>query len=248
MGLQRIRHDLVTEQQQVDLQCHVSFRRTAKWIGYTYICSFLGSFPIWVMTEYRGEFSVLCSRSLLVIYFIYKQSMGLQRVRHDSATQQQQQHVYMSIPVSQFVLPLPGNLSFFFTSVALFCRQVCLYPFKKWHTLFLDHVSACGSPRLRAPKDGHCLIPSCFPGACYGAQIITHAQQLFAKWKRIQWYVQIEKSRLIFEDTWVLCTGHRSLLPLAKASTLFSAPSHYPSQSLLSLCFPPQGLPWWLRP
>ena len=127
-------------------------------------------------------------------------------------------------------------------------KKFVFSPFKKWHTLFLDHVSACGSPRLRAPKDGHCLIPSCFPGACYGAQIITHAQQLFAKWKRIQWYVQIEKSRLIFEDTWVLCTGHRSLLPLAKASTLFSAPSHYPSQSLLSLCFPPQGLPWWLRP
>ena len=38
----------------VDLQYCVSFRCTAKWIGYTYtyICSFSDSFPILVITEY----------------------------------------------------------------------------------------------------------------------------------------------------------------------------------------------------
>ena len=50
----------------------MSFRCT-KWISYTYtyIQSFLDSFPIWVIKEYRVEFSVLYSRFLLVIYFIY---------------------------------------------------------------------------------------------------------------------------------------------------------------------------------
>ena len=57
----------------VDLQCCISFRCTAKWISYTYtyIHSFLDSFPIQVITEYWEEFPVLYSRSLLVIYFIY---------------------------------------------------------------------------------------------------------------------------------------------------------------------------------
>ena len=72
----------------VDLQCCVSFRCTAKWISYTYtyIHSFLGSFPIYVITEYWVEFPVLYSRSLLVIYFIYSS-------------------VYMSIPISRFIPP-----------------------------------------------------------------------------------------------------------------------------------------------
>ena len=53
----------------IDLQSHVIFRCTAKWISYTctYIHSFLDSFPI---TEYWVEFPVLYSRSLFVIYFI----------------------------------------------------------------------------------------------------------------------------------------------------------------------------------
>ena len=84
----------------VDLQCCISFCYTAKWISYTYtyIHSFLDSFPIQVITEYWVEFPVLYSRSLLVVYFIY--SSG-----------------YMSIPISQFI-PVPpsplGNHKFVF--------------------------------------------------------------------------------------------------------------------------------------
>ena len=37
----------------------------------TYICSFINSFSISVVTEFQAEFPVVCSRSLLVIYFIY---------------------------------------------------------------------------------------------------------------------------------------------------------------------------------
>ena len=57
----------------IDLQCCVSFRCTAKWFSYTYthIHSFSDSFPVWVITEYWVEFPVLCSRSLLIIYFTY---------------------------------------------------------------------------------------------------------------------------------------------------------------------------------
>ena len=57
----------------MDLQCCVSFRFTANWISYmyTYIHSFLDSFPIQAITEYWVEFPVLYSRSLIVIYFIY---------------------------------------------------------------------------------------------------------------------------------------------------------------------------------
>ena len=49
----------------------VSFRCTAKWISYTCIRSFLDSFPIQVIIEYWGDFPVLHSRPLLLIYFIY---------------------------------------------------------------------------------------------------------------------------------------------------------------------------------
>ena len=89
----------------VDLHC-VSLRCTAKWFGYTYtyIHSFLDSFPIQVITEYWVEFPVLYSRSLIVIYFIYGS-------------------VYMSIPISQFIPPplsLLVTISLFSTSVTLF--------------------------------------------------------------------------------------------------------------------------------
>ena len=72
----------------VDLQCYVSFRCTAKWIAYTYtyIRSFLDSFPILVTTEYWVEFPVVYSRFLSVVYFINSS-------------------VYMSIPISQFIPP-----------------------------------------------------------------------------------------------------------------------------------------------
>ena len=77
----------------VDLQCCVSFRCTAKWISYTYtyIHSFLDSFPIEAITEYWVEFPVLYSSSLLVTYFIYSS-------------------MYMSIPIFQFI-PLPNKVS-----------------------------------------------------------------------------------------------------------------------------------------
>lgn len=44
----------------------------ACWFSYTYIStySFSDSFPIYVITEYWGEFPVLSSRSLLPVYFI----------------------------------------------------------------------------------------------------------------------------------------------------------------------------------
>ena len=49
-----------------------SVRKTLKRSGQLHIYySFLDSFLIWVITEYWVEFSVLYSRSLLVIYRIY---------------------------------------------------------------------------------------------------------------------------------------------------------------------------------
>ena len=95
----------------VDLQCCVSFRCTAKWISYTYtyIHSFLDSFPIEAITEYWVEFPVLYSRSILVICFIYSS-------------------VYMSVLVFQFIppplTPPAVTISLFSTSVTLFlfCR------------------------------------------------------------------------------------------------------------------------------
>ena len=51
------------------------------------IHSFPDSFLIWIIAEYRVEFPVLSSRSLLVIYFICC-------------------NVCMSIPISQFIPPL----------------------------------------------------------------------------------------------------------------------------------------------
>ena len=57
----------------VDLQCCVSFRCTAKWISYLYIYVyplFFRLFWPYVIAKYKVEFTVLCNRSLLVIYFI----------------------------------------------------------------------------------------------------------------------------------------------------------------------------------
>ena len=83
----------------VDSYHYVSFRCTAKWSSHTgiYIHSFIDSFPIEVITEYWVEFPVLCSRSLLTIYFIYST-------------------VHMFIPPSLFIPPLApfpfGNYKF----------------------------------------------------------------------------------------------------------------------------------------
>ena len=56
-----------------DLQCCVSFRCITKWLSYTYTCipSFSDSFLIQFITEYWVEFSLLYSRSLLIIYIIH---------------------------------------------------------------------------------------------------------------------------------------------------------------------------------
>ena len=58
----------------IDLQHCVSFKCTAKWISYTYI--YIHSFRFLAhrdpSTEHWEEFPVLYSRSLLVIYFIYR--------------------------------------------------------------------------------------------------------------------------------------------------------------------------------
>ena len=56
----------------VDLQCCVHFCCTAKWISYTYIHSFLDSFPLHVITEYWPELPVLYSRfiELSIIYIV----------------------------------------------------------------------------------------------------------------------------------------------------------------------------------
>ena len=69
----------------VDLQCCVSFRRTATWISYTYtyVHSFLDSFPYRPLQSF--EFTVLSSRSLLINYFIYSS-------------------LYMSIPITHLFL------------------------------------------------------------------------------------------------------------------------------------------------
>ena len=50
------------------LSCYFKF--TTKWIGYTYILSYLDSFPIQANTEYWVEFPVLYNRSLL-IFILY---------------------------------------------------------------------------------------------------------------------------------------------------------------------------------
>jgi len=47
------------------------FQPYSKVIHYTYVCSFSDYCPLWVITEYRVEFPVLYSRSLLMIYFIH---------------------------------------------------------------------------------------------------------------------------------------------------------------------------------
>ena len=93
----------------VNLQCCVIFCYTAQWISYTYTHPFLDSFPMQAIIKYWVEFSVLCSRFLLVIY----------------------NSVYMSIPVSQFIPPssLSSLVILFSISVTLFlfCRWVHLY-------------------------------------------------------------------------------------------------------------------------
>ena len=58
----------------VNFQCWVSFRYTMKWISYayTYMPAFLDSFPKQVTAQHWVGFPVLYSRSLLIIYLIYR--------------------------------------------------------------------------------------------------------------------------------------------------------------------------------
>ena len=55
----------------VDLQCCVNFCCTAKWLSYTYMCSFSYPFLLRLITEYWIQFPVVYSRTLLFIYSIY---------------------------------------------------------------------------------------------------------------------------------------------------------------------------------
>ena len=61
----------------VVLQCCVCSRCIAKWFSYTYtdiylyLYPFLHSFPLYINTRYWIQFSVLYSRSLLVVYSTY---------------------------------------------------------------------------------------------------------------------------------------------------------------------------------
>ena len=71
-----------------DLQCQFLLYSKVSQLFIHVIHSFLDSIPIQVITEYRIELPVLFSRFLLVIYSIYSS-------------------VYMSIPISQFIPPLP---------------------------------------------------------------------------------------------------------------------------------------------
>ena len=93
----------------IALQCCISFYYTENWISYmyTYILSSLDSLPVHVTTEHWVESPVLYSRFSSVIYFIHS-------------------IVYMSVPISQFIPPLPSL--FFSTSVSQFllCKKVHL--------------------------------------------------------------------------------------------------------------------------
>ena len=55
----------------IDLQCYVSFRCTAKWFSFINKFSFSDSFSIQLITKYWVEFPMLYSKSLLFICFIH---------------------------------------------------------------------------------------------------------------------------------------------------------------------------------
>ena len=73
----RLRHDLLTKQQEVDLQCHVSFRCTAKWFNYMYMCVYIyiytHSFRFFSHIGYYKILSVVpCAiESVLVVYLFF---------------------------------------------------------------------------------------------------------------------------------------------------------------------------------
>ena len=106
----------------IDLQCCISFTCIAKWFIYIYI---LDSFS----TKYWVYFPVLCTTSLLVIYFIFTS-------------------IYVSILNSQFLshlLPSLVLISFFFMPVGSSSRSAfthsfhlkttSLLPALRWHCL-----------------------------------------------------------------------------------------------------------------
>ena len=100
----------------------VSFKYTAKWISYTYtyIHSFLGFCPTQAITEYWIEFPVLCSRSLLVIYFIY--SIVFVFIYR----------LCLSVPIFQFISP-PLLLSNKLLSISSTLYDI----FHMWDVLFI---------------------------------------------------------------------------------------------------------------
>ena len=73
------------------LQCCISFCFSAKWISYTYtrVPSFLAFLPIYVTTQHWVEFPLLYSICYCVIHWLSVLYVI----------------VYMSVPISQFILP-----------------------------------------------------------------------------------------------------------------------------------------------
>ena len=68
----------------IDWQCCVNFCCTAKWFGYThiYILFLIYSFPLWFIIGFWIWFSVLYSRTLLFIHFIYNSLHLLTSISH----------------------------------------------------------------------------------------------------------------------------------------------------------------------
>ena len=89
-----------------DLQCHVNFCCTAKWLSYTHIYTlFLHSFPLWFIVGYWISFPVLYSRTLLFICSMYNSLHLLTPTSHS---------------ISPPTLSPLATTSLFFMSVILF--------------------------------------------------------------------------------------------------------------------------------
>ena len=127
----------------VDLQCCVSFRCTAKWIGYayTYIHPFLDSFPVQAIIEYWVEFPVLYSRSLLVTCFIHSSVYVSIPISG--------QNLEVSLCVSLFTQPTPHTSSsyrFYLQNISRFWRSLITTTTAEIQALFLSHLEMQSPP------------------------------------------------------------------------------------------------------